>query len=155
LNGPHVDGSIVEFVGYAARASTHDKTGRIMPFVIQNVFILLGPAFFAASIYMHFGRIVRSVKGEKHGVNLLTKSFVLCDILSFVVQGSAAGLIVTSTDAKLGEAIAVAGLLVQIIMFGPPQSISRFAWGGIRHRRLTVPSCSGNEACTCCMGSAA
>lgn len=92
-----------------------------MPYVIQNMFILLPPALFAASIYMTLGRIIRSVRGELYSiirVDWLTKLFVLGDVVAFMVQGSAAGLMVTGNNATLGERIVVAGLLIQVIMFG-------------------------------------
>jgi hypothetical protein len=92
-----------------------------MPYVIQNMFILLPPALFAASIYTTLGRIIRSVRGEIYSiirVDWLTKLFVLGDVLAFMVQGSAAGLMVTGNNATLGERIVVAGLLIQVIMFG-------------------------------------
>lgn len=132
-----------------------------MPFVIQSLFILLGPALFAASIYMSLGRIIRSVEGEKDaviGVNLLTKTFVLGDVLSFVVQGSAAGVMVTAKNAKLGEGIVVAGLLIQVIMFGLFAATAVVF--EVRMGRYPTPKsygsiCLGNKACTCCMRSAA
>lgn len=92
-----------------------------MPFAIQNAYILLAPALFAASIYMTLGRIIRSVRGERCSivpVRWLTKVFVLGDVLSFLVQGGASGLMVTRKHLKLGENIVVVGLLVQVIMFG-------------------------------------
>jgi hypothetical protein len=91
-----------------------------MPYAIQNVFILLGPALFAASIYMCLGRIIRAVGGERHSLfrpSRLTKIFVSGDVLSFVVQGGAAGLMVTGKNAKTGEGMVVGGLMIQIIMF--------------------------------------
>jgi hypothetical protein len=113
--------SPVEFIGYCTRASAHNKTGRIMPFAIQNVFILLGPALFAASIYMCLSRIVRGIHGERHSLikpSRLTKTFVTGDVMSFVVQGGAAGLMVSGNNAKTGEGIVIGGLMIQIIMFG-------------------------------------
>jgi hypothetical protein len=110
-----------EFIGYCARASAYSQTGKLMPYVIQNMFILLPPALFAASIYMTLGRIIRSVRGEIYSiirVDWLTKLFILGDVLAFMVQGSAAGLMVTGNNATLGERIVVAGLLIQVIMFG-------------------------------------
>jgi hypothetical protein len=111
----------VEFIGYAARIAAHSKTGNLMPYIIQNVFILLGPALFAASIYMTLSRIIRAVGGEKHSIlrpSLLTKTFVLGDVLSFFVQGGAAGLMVTGNNVKMGERIIVVGLFIQIVTFG-------------------------------------
>ncbi|GIK05410.1 hypothetical protein Aspvir_009519 [Aspergillus viridinutans] len=105
-------GGFFEFVGYCARASAHDKTGRMMPYCIQSVYILLGPALFAATIYVVLGRIIRAVRGEQYSlirINWLTKVFVTGDVLSFVVQEGAAGM--------MGK-IVVGGLLIQVIMFG-------------------------------------
>ena len=111
----------VELIGYAARASAHNKTGEIMPFAIQNVFILVGPALFAASIYMTLSRIIRSVQGENLSLvrpNRLTKTFIIGDFLSFCVQGGAAGFMVIQGMAEIGQDLVVAGLFVQILMFG-------------------------------------
>ncbi|CAM1511651.1 Fc.00g091640.m01.CDS01 [Cosmosporella sp. VM-42] len=116
-----VIGGLFEFIGYAARAAAYNKTGELMPFVIQNTFILLAPALFAASVYMVLGRIIRKVKGEAYSlvpVKWLTKVFVLGDVVSFMVQGGAAGLMATGDNQKLSENIVVAGLFVQIIVFG-------------------------------------
>lgn len=112
---------IVEFVGYATRASAHNKTGKLMPFAVQNTMILLAPVLFATSVYMTLGRVVRAVNGEKHLVirpNWLTKFFVTGDILSLAIQGSGAGLMIVSELAKMGQGIVIAGLVVQIIIFG-------------------------------------
>ncbi|KAH8686093.1 RTA1 like protein [Tricladium varicosporioides] len=114
-------GCFFEFVGYCARASAHNKTGKLMPFIIQNMFILVAPALFAASIYMTLGRIIRSVNAEKYSlirVNWLTKLFVLGDVMSFMIQGGSAGLMINSNTASAGEKMVVAGLLIQVIMFG-------------------------------------
>jgi len=92
-----------------------------MPYAIQNVFVLLGPALFAASIYMCLSRIIRGVRGERHSPirpSRLTKTFVTGDVLSFVVQGGAAGLMVSGKNAKMGEGMVIGGLMIQIIMFG-------------------------------------
>ncbi|KAF8861032.1 RTA1 like protein [Acephala macrosclerotiorum] len=111
----------IEFIGYCARASAHNKTGKLMPYIIQNLFILVAPALFAASIYMTLGRIIRSIGAEKHSVirvNWLTKTFVYGDILSFLVQGGSAGLMFQSSTVKMGEGMVVGGLFIQIVMFG-------------------------------------
>ncbi|KAJ5176921.1 RTA-like protein [Penicillium canariense] len=113
-------GGIFEVIGYIARAAAHNRTGSVMPYSIQNVFLLLGPTLFAASVYMALGRIIRCVQAEKYSlirINWLTKVFVMGDVLSFVVQGGASGLMVSGNNAKLGSDIVVAGLVIQVIMF--------------------------------------
>lgn len=85
------------------------------------MFILVAPALFAASIYMTLGRIIRSVNAEKYSlirVNWLTKLFVLGDVMSFMIQGGSAGLMINSNTASAGEKMVVAGLLIQVVMFG-------------------------------------
>jgi hypothetical protein len=60
-----------------------------MPYIIQSLLLLLGPSFFAASIYMILGRTIRLTGGERHSLirpKWLTKIFVIGDVLSFFVQ---------------------------------------------------------------------
>ncbi|KAI3393986.1 hypothetical protein diail_3347 [Diaporthe ilicicola] len=97
-----------------------NKTGRILPFCVQNVFILLGPALFAASIYMCLGRIIRGLKASRLSLIQplkLTRVFVTGDVLSFLVQGGAAGMMVTGKNAQLGEGLVIGGLMIQVVMF--------------------------------------
>jgi hypothetical protein len=108
-------------VGYAARAVAKDKTDQLMPFVIQSTFILVAPALFAASVYMVLGRIIRSIGAESLSivpVKWLTRIFVCGDVLSFLVQASGAGIMVTADSMKTGESIIIGGLFVQIVIFG-------------------------------------
>ncbi|OQE92620.1 hypothetical protein PENNAL_c0007G12088 [Penicillium nalgiovense] len=114
-------GGLFEVIGYIGRAAAHNATDSVIVYAIQNVFLLLGPTLFAATVYMTLGRIIRSVHAEKHSlvrINWLTKTFVMGDVVSFVVQGSASGLMATGDKAKLGSNIVVASLLIQVIMFG-------------------------------------
>ncbi|KAF3014889.1 hypothetical protein E8E15_004955 [Penicillium rubens] len=114
-------GGIFEVIGYIGRAAAHNATDSVIIYAIQNAFLLLGPTLFAASVYMTLGRIIRSVHAEKHSlvrINWLTKTFVMGDVVSFVVQGSASGLMATGDNTKLGSNIVVAGLVIQVIMFG-------------------------------------
>jgi hypothetical protein len=58
---------------------------------MQNVLILIGPAFMAASIYMILGRIILLTDGEKHALirrRWLTKLFVTGDVVSLLMQSS-------------------------------------------------------------------
>lgn len=147
LKAFNADSYKVEVIGYIARSVAHNETGKLMPFVIQNAFILLAPALFAASIYMTLGHIIRCVKGESYStirVNWLTKTFVLGDVLSFLIQGSASGLIVTGNNLRLGEDIVVVGLFIQVIMFGlfAITAIIFVVWypSGMRSTALNVAS---------------
>lgn len=112
---------LVEIIGYATRIDSHNNTGKLMPYCIQAVFILLGPALFAASVYMVLGRLIRCVRAEKHSlirIDWLTKTFVLCDILTFLIQAGASGMMVSSSLTKIGQDIVIAGLVLQVLSFG-------------------------------------
>lgn len=74
---------IVEAIGYIARATAYNQTASLMPYIIQNLFILVAPALFAASIYMTLGRIIRVVNALHLSLikpTRLTKTFVLGDV---------------------------------------------------------------------------
>ncbi|CAI7644469.1 unnamed protein product [Penicillium bialowiezense] len=117
---PFAIGGIFEIIGYAARMDSHNNTGKLMPYCIQSVFILLAPALFAASVYMVLARIIRSVGAEKYSViriNWLTKTFVICDVVTFILQAGASGMMVSSGLASIGKGVVIAGLVLQVLSF--------------------------------------
>ncbi|KAJ0346633.1 hypothetical protein COL154_008500 [Colletotrichum chrysophilum] len=116
-----VIGGILEIIGYAGRAIARERTAEIGPYVMQSITILVAPALFAASVYMTLGRIIRSVHGESLSVirvNWLTRIFVAGDCFSFLVQASGGGLMVKDGSQKMGQNLIVAGLVIQIVLFG-------------------------------------
>ena len=87
----------VEVIGYVGRAISVNTTGQLGPYIIQATFIFIPPAFFAATIYMCLARIIRLGNGDHLSVikpRIVTRIFVTGDILSFSIQGNAAGLLV-------------------------------------------------------------
>ncbi|KAK2743640.1 hypothetical protein FQN57_004749 [Myotisia sp. PD_48] len=123
---PFVIGGTFECVGYAGRviSSQESPDWTLAPYVMQSLLLLLGPALFAASIYMILGRIILLTDGESCSIikaKWLTKIFVGGDILSFLAQSTGGGLLAKATsreDVKLGENIIVAGLFIQAGFFG-------------------------------------
>ncbi|KAL2798571.1 RTA1 like protein-domain-containing protein [Aspergillus keveii] len=119
---PMVLGGYFEFIGYIGRAISASETPdwTLGPYIMQSVLLLVAPALFAASIYMYLGRIIVLVRGEKFSiirVGWMTKIFVAGDVLSFLMQASGAGILVTDSQ-EMGENIIVGGLFVQIAFFG-------------------------------------
>lgn len=81
----------VETIGYVGRviSSRQSPDWTLIPYILQSLLLLLGPALFAASIYMILARIIRLVNGEKHSIikiKWLTAIFVTGDVLSFFAQ---------------------------------------------------------------------
>lgn len=61
------------------------------PYVMQNVLVLIAPAFMAASIYMILGRIILLTDGDSHSLirrRWITKIFVTGDVASLLMQSS-------------------------------------------------------------------
>ncbi|KAM0322762.1 hypothetical protein ACHAQA_009353 [Verticillium albo-atrum] len=114
-------GGLFQVVGYAARIAARDQTDQLVPYIIQSTLILVAPALFAASVYMVLGRVITSVHGETYSPirpKTLTALFVTGDVLSFAVQASGAGVMVQDGQQDMGEKIILAGLFIQIIIFG-------------------------------------
>lgn len=91
---------------------------------MQSLLLLLAPALFAASIYMILARIVILTDGQEYSVikvTWVTKLFVTGDVISFLAQSSGGGVLSKAKDAagiKLGENIIIAGLCIQLGIFG-------------------------------------
>jgi hypothetical protein len=82
--------SVVETGGYILRAMDVNLANKIV-FINQTTLILLGPALYAASIYMILKRLIILLDAESYSliyVRWLTRFFVGCDILSFLIQGA-------------------------------------------------------------------
>ncbi|KAE9574434.1 Protein RTA1 [Colletotrichum fructicola] len=122
---PFVIGCLFETVGYLGRAMSSQEAPdyTLNPYIMQSILLLLGPALFAASIYMILGRLINLLDAGNYSLirpNWLTKVFVLGDLLSFFAQSGGGGMLATakSTDSvKLGENVIVGGLCTQILFF--------------------------------------
>lgn len=123
---PFVIGGIFETVGYVGRTLSATENpgpyGKI-PYIIQSLLLLIAPPFFAASIYMELGRIVMMVGGEKKLFirrTWLTKTFVIGDVATFLIQATGSSMMASSDPDKVNMAhyIVIGGLFLQILFFG-------------------------------------
>ncbi|KAF7545180.1 hypothetical protein G7Z17_g9368 [Cylindrodendrum hubeiense] len=123
---PFLIGCLFEAVGYVGRAMSAQEAPDYTknPYIIQSILLLLGPALYAASIYMVLGRIIKLLDAGELSIirtNWLTKVFVAGDVLSFFAQSGGGGMLATaknSDDVKKGENIIIGGLGIQILFFG-------------------------------------
>lgn len=138
----------METIGYGARTVNASMTPdwTLIVYIIESLFILLGPALLAASIYMVLGRIVQLLDaGHLSWVppRWLTKIFVTSDVVSFLAQlagkscfprvharfcwavllsleRTGGGILASADDKKgndLGRNVILVGLAIQIIFF--------------------------------------
>ncbi len=119
---PFLLGNLSDAIGYIARVALHfDKTSRGF-YTKQAVFLLVGPAFMAATIYILFGKLVVLLNGEKYSpikINYLTSFFVAIDFISLIIQSVGAGVSGGSDADKVNTGLWVvfAGLLIQVLLF--------------------------------------
>ncbi|KAK8118757.1 RTA1 domain-containing protein [Apiospora kogelbergensis] len=116
-------GGYFQLIGYCGRIWSHFDPLSIGGFVMQAILILVAPALYAASIYMILGRLIRTLQADSFSllpIAWATKIFVLSDIVSFTLQAGGGGIQAAGTlDLyEIGEKIIIAGLFVQIAMFG-------------------------------------
>ncbi|KAH0382968.1 putative C6 transcription factor, partial [Aureobasidium melanogenum] len=118
---PFVIGGLFEVIGYAARAKSASQHPdyTLMPYILQSLFLLLAPTLFAASIYMELGRVLDLTEGESRSLirrKLLTKIFVMGDVLSFLAQSAGGGML--AQGSSFGNKIIIGGLVLQLLFFG-------------------------------------
>lgn len=121
---PFLVGITAEVVGYGMRYISARDTDEMAPFILQSVLLLVAPAFYAATIYMIFGQLLCYLECTNLSIvpaRWSTTIFVTGDVVSFFVQAAGAGIMAnadTSSELQTGWNIIVAGLFVQIAIFG-------------------------------------
>ncbi|CAG7555143.1 unnamed protein product [Fusarium equiseti] len=123
---PFLIGCLFEAFGYVGRALSADEAPEYTknPYIMQSILLLLGPALFAASIYMVLGRLIVLLDAGHLSLirtQWLTKVFVLGDVLSFLAQSGGGGMLASAKskdNVEMGENMIVGGLFIQIIFFG-------------------------------------
>jgi hypothetical protein len=119
---PFIIGGLFEFIGYIGRILSSNDQYKLSPYIMQTLLLLLGPALYAATIYMILGRLILLTGGERYSLvrrTWLTKIFVGGDVISFMMQGAGGGIMSSGASGmKTGEKIIIGGLFVQILFFG-------------------------------------
>lgn len=117
-------GGWMEVAGYAIRRVSGDENKNISLFAVQFLFVLLPPIFFAASIYMTLGRLLRFIGATQLSpirIKWVTPIFVSGDIVSLLMVGAGGGIQATADSDKdardTGNAIMMTGLAVQLLFF--------------------------------------
>ncbi|KZM26651.1 uncharacterized protein EKO05_0005388 [Ascochyta rabiei] len=115
-------GGLCEIAGFSARIGSHYDNEAWVPFIIQGTLLLIGPLFFAATVYMMLGRIINLANASaisRISPRWYTRIFVTADISTLVVQGLGASLMGTMqlSLALAGEKVVITGLALQVATF--------------------------------------
>ncbi|CZR62608.1 related to Rtm1p [Phialocephala subalpina] len=121
-------GACLEVAGYVVRAVSVKNLSSIPPYAVQSSFIIIAPLFIGAGNYLLISRLCLKVLPSeithihRIPVRILTRIFVLCDIVSFLIQVSGTGIASSQNwdgqTLKIGEDILIAGLAIQVATFG-------------------------------------
>ncbi|PNP73620.1 hypothetical protein FNYG_13035 [Fusarium nygamai] len=116
---PFILGGICEIFGYFGRAQAHDTPDKAGPFILQNVLLLAGTPFLAATIYMSLRRVATALDSQHLSfisLRWLTKLYVLIDIACIVSQFIGAIIPASGEPDAItkGRTILIAGLIVQL-----------------------------------------
>ncbi|OBT64946.1 hypothetical protein VE03_05683 [Pseudogymnoascus sp. 23342-1-I1] len=115
-------GCICETFGYYGRTKAHENVSRVGSWMLQNVLILGGPTFLAATVYMTLGRYITALDARNHAMiapRWITRIYILIDVICFVSQFMGAG-IQASGDPKIidiGNKAILGGLIFQLVAF--------------------------------------
>ncbi|KAF4944828.1 hypothetical protein FGADI_12423 [Fusarium gaditjirri] len=124
-----------EIFGYFGRAQAHDTPDKAGLFILQNVLLLAGTPFLAATIYMSLRRVATALDSQHLSfisLRWLTKLYVLIDIACIVSQFIGAIIPASGEPDAItkGRTILIAGLIVQLgaLKTGPFLDSSLVRW---------------------------
>lgn len=92
---PIIIGGMLEVGGFAAPIISRNEPGAFGPYAVQDLFLLLPPTLFAASIYMTLATLLVYLNATSVAlisVRNITKWFVSGDIIALVMQAAGAGV---------------------------------------------------------------
>ncbi|KAF5543311.1 parasitic phase-specific PSP-1 [Fusarium mexicanum] len=119
-------GTLFEALGYVGRLMLHQNPWSSGGFIIQMLFLIVGPCFVAAAIYLTLKHFIIYC-GPEHSPlkpNYYPWIFVGCDAGSIVIQAVGGGVASAGTGggkdsvAELGNHIMVAGIVFQVVTMG-------------------------------------
>lgn len=84
-------------LGFFVRIAMDSNQNSITVYIVQQLLIVLSPALFLAFNYIAYGRLILQCVGREYSLirpEIVTRVFVISDVLTFLIQASIATLIV-------------------------------------------------------------
>ncbi|KAJ1305434.1 hypothetical protein OPQ81_000444 [Rhizoctonia solani] len=89
-------------------------------YIIMNMFTVLSPCAFIATVYMLLGRLALHLNADEFllvKASIITKLFLTSDIVTLLIQATGGGMSVMENLSNLGKKIFLIGLIIQLISF--------------------------------------
>jgi hypothetical protein len=113
-------GTVAEYIGYIARCMSYYDTTNLSKFLAQSIPLVFAPVFFMAGVYYIFALLI-VIYGSKYSLikpMLCSWIFIVGDVVSLFVQAGGGGLMAAGSNAQLGQNIALAGVVFQLVVMG-------------------------------------
>lgn len=113
-------GCFGEAIGYVGRVMLHHNPFDGNGFDIQITCLIIAPAFLAAGIYLTLKYLVLTIGRDYSRIRpkYYTWIFIMCDLLSLVLQGAGGGIAATAntnTTQDVGNDLMMAGISWQVV----------------------------------------
>ena len=113
-------GCFAEALGYVGRILLKDNPFDETGFDIQICCLIIAPAFLAAGVYLTLKYLVLTVGRDYSRIRAkwYTWIFIMCDLLSLVLQGTGGGIAATAdteSGQKAGNNLMMAGIVWQVV----------------------------------------
>ncbi len=107
-------GAVGELIGYIARVYGTQNTNNFGAFLVNELFLVISPLCFMCADYLVYAKLVRHF-GEEYSfipTKFTAPVFVTCDVISVLMQGGGAGLLVSKNlhTIQIGQIILLTGL---------------------------------------------
>ncbi|KAI0268259.1 RTA1 like protein-domain-containing protein [Gloeopeniophorella convolvens] len=110
-------------LGIGCRFGLHVQPESQGIYIVEYLFIILSPCAFIAANYVLLGRLARFLNSGNHllvSPNRITITFLISDIITFLIQATGGSVSVasdTTKGAKLGSNIFLGALVIQLLSF--------------------------------------
>ena len=114
-------GCFGEALGYVGRIILHNNPWSQTGFDIQICCLIISPAFIAAGVYLTLKHFTLAINPSLSLLKprLYTWIFILCDLISLILQGAGGGIAATGVDnpsaQRTGNNMMIAGVVWQVI----------------------------------------
>lgn len=113
-------GCFGEALGYVGRVMLHNNPWDDIGFNIQICCLIIAPSFLAAGIYLTLKYLVLTIGRDYSRIRAkwYTWIFIMCDLLSLVLQGAGGGIAASAEDEDMqtvGNNLMMAGIVWQVV----------------------------------------
>ncbi|KAF8714456.1 RTA1 like protein, partial [Rhizoctonia solani] len=113
-------GGVCYAIGLFMRLPFGSNPDRLSLYIIMNMFTVLSPCAFIATVYMLLGRLALHLDADEYllvKAGIITKLFLTSDIVTLLIQAAGGGMAAMQSLKDVGKKIFLIGLIVQLISF--------------------------------------